>query len=285
MVHQVVRYLQRALERQDVSKVALVIIDGLALDQWAILRDVLTDQCSSLSFRENAAFAWIPTLTHISRQAIFAGKPPRSFASSIEDLTNSEPRLWKNAWQSDFGLGPQEVAYMRSLTDVADLERVSDLALAKCRAFGLVVDKVDKIVHGAQNGTATVHSEVHHWAKTGFMGSLLAMLLQADFRVYLTADHGNIQATGIGVPQREGVLVDQAGQRARIYTDATLGKKVLAAYPGAIEWTSTGLPEDFYSVLAPRRQAFVTEGDVTVTHGGLSLEEVVVPFIQVEEKS
>ena len=79
MVHHVPRHLARRIEDGSEDKVALVVVDGLALDQWIVLRDVLAEQRPRLRFREGAVFAWVPTITSVSRQAIFAGKPPFYF--------------------------------------------------------------------------------------------------------------------------------------------------------------------------------------------------------------
>jgi hypothetical protein len=43
-----------------------------------------------------------------------------------------------------------------------------------------------------------------------------------------------------------------------------------------------GLPEDYLPLLAPGRFAFVSEGEHIVGHGGISLEELVVPFVRIE---
>ena len=75
MVHHLPRYLARQIADDPRRKAALVVVDGIALDQWLVLRDVLATQRPDLRFREDAAFAWVPTITSISRQAIFAGKP------------------------------------------------------------------------------------------------------------------------------------------------------------------------------------------------------------------
>ena len=83
MVHHLPRYLARRLADDPQRKAALVVVDGIALDQWLVLRDVLATQRPDLRFREDAAFAWVPTITSISRQAIFAGKPPLHFPGSI----------------------------------------------------------------------------------------------------------------------------------------------------------------------------------------------------------
>jgi hypothetical protein len=59
--------------------------------------------------------------------------------------------------------------------------------------------------------------------------------------VYLTADHGNVTATGIGNP-REGVLVETRGKRARVYDRPEFREEVEAKFPDSIRWPNHGLP-------------------------------------------
>ena len=49
--------------------------------------------------------------------------------------------------------------------------------------------------------TAGMHSQVRLWASQGHLQQLLSRLQQEGFAVYLTADHGNVTATGIGNPK------------------------------------------------------------------------------------
>ena len=279
MVHHVPRYLARQLERDSEGKVALIVVDGLALDQWLVLRDVLADQRPRLRFREGAVFAWVPTLTSVSRQAIFAGKPPLYFPSSIH-TTDREASSWRQFWV-DQGVSAQAVGYAKGLGDGA-LDSVSEiLSGVGVRALGLVVDKVDRIMHGMELGTAGMHSQVRQWAGEGFMAGLLDLLLDAGLAVYLTSDHGNIEAEGRGRPS-EGAVADVRGERARLYPDRALRSRVHEQFPDAVAWPAIGLPEDCLALLAPARSAFVREGERVVGHGGASLEEVVVPWVRIE---
>jgi hypothetical protein len=74
------------------------------------------------------------------------------------------------------------------------------------------------------------------------------------------------------------------GERVRVYPDAVLRHRVASRYPRSIEWPATGLPDGYLPLLAPGRTAFVAEDRVTVAHGGISIDEVVVPLVQVERK-
>ena len=48
-------------------------------------------------------------------------------------------------------------------------------------------------------------------------------------------------------------------------------------------WNNAGLPENYNVLLSQYGQAFVQKGEEIVTHGGISIEEVVVPFIKVQQ--
>lgn len=279
MLHHIPRYLTRYLGDSRQNKVALVILDGLSLDQWIVIRDTLMPRQPRFRFRENALFAWIPTVTSVSRQAIFAGRPPVLFPDSVH-TTDKEPVLWTQFW-TDQGFGQNEVAYAKVLGD-GDLESTEELISdPRTRVVGLVVDKVDRITHGMQLGTAGMHNQVRQWAREPYLADLMGLLLNRGFIIFLTSDHGNIEAEGLGSPA-EGAVADQRGERVRIYSDVLLREKIRSRFPDALPWPSFGLPEDYLPLIAPARRAFVRQGEHTVSHGGISIEEVIVPFIQIE---
>ena len=281
MLHHIPRVLARRISDSRDMKVAFLLMDGLALDQWLVLRDVLKSQRQNLLFRESAVFAWIPTITSVSRQAAFAGKPPIYFPASI-NRTDKDESLWKQFW-ADHGLTGPASAYARGIGD-GDLHKVRDiLSHAKIRVAGFVIDKVDKIMHGMELGAAGMLSQVHQWAELGFMSDLIDILLDHGFQIFLSSDHGNIEARGCGRPA-EGVVADLRGERVRVYPDDMLRASVKERFPDAIEWPSIGLPDDYYALLAPHRKAFVREGETTVSHGGISIEELIVPMVQIERR-
>ena len=281
MLHHLPRFLARQMGEDRKFKIALIVVDGLAMDQWLVVRDALASRQPGFRFREQAVFAWIPSLTSVSRQATFAGKAPIFFPNSIQ-TTDREPALWAQFW-ADQGLMPNEVVYIKGLGD-GGLETVSEaLSHPKARVAGLVVDKVDKIMHGMEMGTAGMHNQVCQWAKQPYLNTLLDLLLDRGFRVYLTSDHGNLEAEGCGRPS-EGAVADLRGERVRIYPDAALRGKVKERFPAALEWGTVGLPEDYLALLAPARQAFVQEKQRTVSHGGVSVEELIVPLIQIDRR-
>ena len=281
MLHHIPRFLSRHVNDAQQHKVALVLVDGLSLNQWIVIRKELARHGPAFRFREGAVFAWIPTITSVSRQAAFAGKPPLYFPNSIH-TTDKEPTLWTQFWV-DQGLAQQEVAYAKGLGD-GDLSNVKEIvAKPKTRVVGLVVDKVDKIMHGMELGAAGMHNQVRQWAAQPFMVNLVDLLLENGFRVCLTSDHGNIEAVGCGRPS-EGAVADLRGRRVRIYPDSSLRRQTKKRFPGALEWPPIGLPEDYWPLLTTDRSAFVLEKERLVCHGGASLEELIVPLVQIERR-
>ncbi len=282
MVHHVPRCLARSLEESPEKPIALIVVDGLALDQWVTIRRILAEQEPFLLLRESAAFAWIPTLTSVSRQAIFAGKPPLYFSSTIAG-TGKEPHLWRQFWEN-VGVSRSDIAYKKGIGDGKIEDILEDtLHPGRTRVIGLVVDKADKIMHGMQLGTAGMHNQIQQWCHEGFLVSLLEYLLDRNFQVWLTSDHGNIGCTGTG-RLSEGVIAETRGERVRIYQTPELLASVVNTYHAGHPWPPIGLPKNYYPLVADDRSAFVRSDETLVAHGGISIEEVIVPFVKCERR-
>jgi len=280
-LHQIPRFLSRKIETNGTVKVAMIVIDGLSLDQWLILEDELQLQKQNLVIRDSVIFAWIPTVTSVSRQAAFSGKAPSLFPDSIY-TTDKDGAQWTRFW-ADQGLNEYEVVYKRGLGE-GSLDNLNEaLSHPQVKIVGLVIDKVDKIMHGMELGMAGMHNQVRQWAQQSYLSDLIDLLLDKQYLLLLTSDHGNIEAKGFGVP-KEGVLAEKRGERVRVYSDHLLRSMNKTGYEETIEWPCIGLPSTYLPLIAGNRYAFVSEGKTIVGHGGLSIEEIIVPLIEIERK-
>ncbi len=278
MVHHIPRMMVRQRQTTLHSKVALVVVDGLALDQWVLVRQHLREHLPELVLREAAVFAWTPTSTAVSRQAIFAGKAPFNFPNSIT-RTDKEPTLWTQFWQEQ-GLNTAQIGYRKKL-GLGDPANLLDLISApQMQVLGLVIDTLDDILHGMVLGTSGMHNQVQQWLENGYLANLITMLQNHGYIIYLTADHGNIEAVGCG-RLSEGSLADVREARVRVYPSPILRTQATAQVANTIEWSQMGLPTDYFPLLAGERTAFVAEGTHIVTHGGVTVEEVLVPFVEI----
>jgi hypothetical protein len=278
MVHQISRFLAVQRTKKKLSKIALLVLDGLAFDQWLLLRKSLEGGDHSWRFQESTAFAWVPTLTSVTRQSIFAGEPPLYFPESIE-TTSKERSHWLRFWE-DQGVQRTHVDLVTSVDGPNDPKLDTALGNARLSVLGIVWNKVDDIMHGMQMQTAGMHNQVKLWASQGHLQELLLRLEEEGFAVYLTADHGNIAAIGVGNP-KEGVLADTKGKRVRVYDRPEFLEEVANKFPESIHWPNYGLPPARHVLLAGGLKAFTTVGDEVVSHGGIALEEVLVPFVAI----
>lgn len=283
MVHHVPLWIRRETGPKD--KVALVVVDGLAWDQWAVVRRELGyREAPGHSMVEGAVFAWIPTLTSISRQAIFAGKAPMFFEGSIKHLDKEEEH-WRNVWAESGVLGPAvgyESQGKRTWGDFMGAIR-GHAEHPHRRALGIVVYTVDKTMHDLEfgHGSSGMQAMIRHWARQGELRELIDALLDNGFRVVLTADHGNVETRGIGKPN-VGKSAESRGQRVHIFSDQRLRDDLHKKVAGSTRWAGPGLPETMLALFPPGRTGFWKEGPPIVAHGGPSVEEVIVPLVVIE---
>lgn len=273
MVHQIPQYLSRKAD----SKVALLVLDGMSFTQWYIIKKYLGGK--GFSFEEHAIFSWVPSVTSVSRQSIFSGKEPRYFGDTI-DTTRKEKVYWEQFWEQE-GFSRQHVAYQKSL----GLERYNSLNFIyqqtpNVRIYGAVIDVIDQIMHGATQGLKTMQSEIKTWLKSNYLVQFLTDLIVAGFEVYVTSDHGNVECTGRG-RILQGVTVETKGERFRTYQSEIIRNQTALENPDTITWDDTSLPKDYFVLLANDKRAFTPKNDKIVTHGGIHIEEVIVPFVKV----
>jgi hypothetical protein len=277
MLHHVAPYLVGRRTAAGEERQALLVIDGLAIDQWLVIRDALSVADPTLRMDESGVYAWVPTLTAVSRQTIFAGEIPLLFADSM-GTTAKDEKHWRRVWE-EADVPSVAIGYRRGLGAVGGPQIDDLIEHPKMQVLGLVINTVDDIMHGMMLGTVGMHQSVKLWAEQGYLARTIERLQSAGFAVYLTSDHGNIEATGRG-KLWEGSLVETRGERARTYDSELFREQARRECPEAIIWPGAGLPQETKVLLANGRDAFVLKGERLVAHGGISVEEAIVPFVR-----
>ncbi len=245
-------------------KMALVVVDGLAFWQWRILAKYL--QKEHFVIHEDFTTAWLPTITMLSRQAIFRGDRPQM---DYKQSPDAERRLWQDYWRQ-FGMSSYELQYLYDNEEFAINEGVNRLAY--------VTVEMDHKMHASRDmRDLAVLTDV--WAPR--FSEQLKVLKTMGFTIYLTSDHGSTSAIG----QRPLTQVE----KVFLYKDGSRGKRHLIynsdhvdeqhkLYDSASENMKL-LSRDNW--LAVRDfGAFERSGVSLITHGGSSFTEVVVPFVQ-----
>jgi hypothetical protein len=285
-LHHVPRWLAHQRESQPGIRHALLVLDGMSLGDWMQIRAVWEKRHPSWTYTENLVLAQIPSVTAISRQALISGRPPRDFADSLTD-NRQEPRAWGSFWQHQ-GLPVAQVSH-HLLPDRLDAEYPSVISSRRTQELCLVSSVIDDMVHGATQGAADQQATLQVWLqpeaeqvqRSGWIEALIQHLFDLGYTVVVTSDHGHTEAVGVGQP-REGVLVISRSKRARIYQNLDVAHEVQAGYPDTILWRDDGLlPSGVYALLPRGREAFVTAGSLVVSHGGLTIDEMVVPLVTI----
>ena len=246
------------------EKIALVVVDGLAFWQWRILARCL--QKNLIAIYEDFTTAWLPTITMLSRQAIFCGDRPQI---DYKQSPEAERRLWQDFWHQ-VGMSSYELQYLYDNEEFAINEGVNRLAY--------VTVEMDHKMHASRDmRDLAVLTDV--WAPR--FCEQLKVLKDMGFTIYLTSDHGSTSAMG----QRPLTQVE----KVFLYKDGSRGKRHLIynndhadeqqkLYDSASEHMKL-LSRDNW--LAVRDfGAFERSGVSLITHGGSSFTEVVVPFVQ-----
>ena len=268
-VHQIAPFLARRLRERRARRIALIVMDGMAFAQWAAIRE----WAGLHTLQAGGVLAMVPTLTSISRQAIFAGQRPSEFPRTLQ-RTDHDAAVWEAFWLNE-GLPQAEVFYTR-LPGRAD-DALPNLGGAS--VAGVVIEAVDHMLHRADLfGESQLLATLKAWTEQGALRQLVEHMISDGFEVWVTSDHGNLEASAAGRVAPEGVAVEAAGLRVRCY--ATSALRATAAAEGLV-WDPPGLPAGtLYPLFAAGRQAYF-QGGPRMVHGGCSLDEVVVPLVQV----
>lgn len=244
------------------KKVALIVVDGLAFWQYELLKNKLPTTKS-----EDVIYSWLPSITQLSRQAIFRGGMPQR---NYRQEPNSEAKLWKEYWKEK-GLNDFELRYNHEKIDLTNLKSITK--------FAVVYKDLDEKMHSSTDYKDLLDL-TENWIARSDIANVVKTLKEEDFAVFLTTDHGNIQAKGWrGLKGREKLGTQHSGSRSKRhleYAEQWLVDEFIENNP---ELKDSLALED-QSIIIKDNLSFSTE-DTLVTHGGAHLLEVLIPFIEI----
>ena len=243
------------------EKIALICLDCMSFAEWFALKNHLMEY-GIKDCEEGFSLSIIPSVTKYSRLSIFEGKTPLSSDKKNEEKAFKE-------YIENLGYNKNSVLFKNL--------RETDINYEGYEKIGLIYTFIDDIVHGSINKKMTVLSVMDTLKNLEF-AKLISGLLNNSYTVYLTSDHGNVycKSNGVNLPKQ---MVDEKDTRVAIYTKQNLAEEV--------QWDSkiclnfpTIMGNDKYIVTDKKRKNFGnrTEG---LSHGGISFEEVIVPFIKI----
>jgi hypothetical protein len=287
-VHHIPHFMayQRGLTNTPSPKVALLVLDGISLADWSIIQSQWSQRNTQWQVHTDLLLAQIPTITALSRYALISGLRPSDFANRLETLP-SEEKKWQMFWTNQ-ELPANAIGFERLSLD--RLETPAEIESSRLLTLGLIDDTLDRLTHNATLGAADQQSSLRLWLdpthtpNSAPLEALISRLVDRQFIVFIASDHGHVEAIGFGQPS-EGLVAQTRGKRARIYQDRNAAQRVQTAFAETVLWENDGLnPPDLFALMPSRRTAFAPNGEVVVTHGGVTIDEVIVPFIRIDKK-
>ena len=253
--------------RKSSAKRALIVMDGMSFENFHTIRRTLTAE--EFSYEVQSTFSFFPTVTGVARQSIFSGKLPIEHAKPFS-LENEE-KQWFDYWRNA-GLRNEEIAFFKS--EEPEIPR-------QAKAVGIVINICDDLMHDELQGLSGLQQGIETWMKNGRLVALIKNLLKNGFAVYMTADHGNTSATAQGRFMKPGLLAEPASRRAVIYQ--SFADAIELAKFTTVRYSGSYLPKEATAYLFEPGTCYGDKGKEYITHGGMTLEEAVVPFIRIGE--
>lgn len=246
------------------GKAALIVMDGMSLFDF----NILSRYFDGIEYELQCSYALIPSTTAISRQSLLSGKYPRQLENPFS-LSKEEKGFYDAA--AEHGYSKQQAAHIRGY-DVQPSPFT--------RLLAVIINDVDDIVHGQQQGRPGMFNDITLLAKTGRLQALIRSLHNAGFTVYLTADHGNTLCRGIGVLRNAGVQVETKSKRMLILKDfADISNEVIEK---TVEYPAYYLDKSFRYLICKTGVSFDNKNNQVMTHGGITIDEVIVPFVKIK---
>lgn len=286
-VHHVPHYLNYVRSQGAVRKIALLVMDGMSLSDWFLIKQAWEARHSEWHFKENLLLAQIPTITAISRHSLISGLRPADFY--IPNATRlTETKAWSAFWRRE---GLPENAISLLAMNLEKNDPTPEITNPRLQALCLIERQLDEIMHGSMLGNADHQATIELWLSgsqnrnSSKLEAIINSLLEQGFTVFLTSDHGHCEASGIGTPA-EGLMAQSRGRRARLYTDRRAAQITQSTYKDMVLWEDDGLlPQNLVAVLPTSRYAFAEFGEIVVTHGGITIDEIVVPLVEITGSS
>lgn len=253
------------------ERLALICFDGLALDQWFLLNKYIFSQLQGLEIRENRTFALAPTLTSISRQALFAGRRPDTFPETW-DKTNKDTDRWQAYWVNK-GIPPKRNAYLPIKSSDLSLDALREIIDSKNKRLVMLINTFDDVMHSCKGYPGKSENRVYYSSLPGYLNNsnfsqIIDLFLQNEYSIIISADHGNLSAIGSGVTPPKA-FIETYARRVAIFGDDTLAKE-FASYNGVERFRTKSLPGNLFPVYYRDGRMFNSLNSVEITHGGIS---------------
>lgn len=305
MIHQLMK--DRIAPFIGKEKVFVLVIDNLRFDQWKVLQPVFSKYFAIEE--EEVVYSILPTATHYARNAFFAGLMPSELAKRFPNLwKNEEEEGGKNMHEKDFleanlkRLGKNVKWSYNKITNFEAGKKLADnfSQLKDNDANFIVYNFVDMLSHArtemevirelAEN-EAAYRSITVSWFDHSPLHDVVRKIAESGARLIVTTDHGTVRVTN---PVRiVGDRNTNTNLRYKVGRGLSYNEKevFVVKNPQDAFLPSTKMGSEFvfaggsdFFVYPNNYNHFVNYYGSTFQHGGISLEELLIPYIVMKKK-
>jgi len=289
------------------EKVFFVLVDNFRYDQWKVIRELLNE---FFQFNEEELYCSIlPTATQYARNSIFSGLLPLQIQQMFPDLwVEEEDEEGKNLNEKDL-LQTMFQRYRKNYTfsyhkinDSNSCERLID-QLPRIDGNQLnvcVLNFIDMLSHARTeskmmrelaNDAEAYRSLTLSWFRHSPTYELFKAIAQHGYKVVFTTDHGTIQVDNaikvIGdkntnVNLRYKVGKNLSYNKKEVF-EITQPSKVGLPSPNVSSTYIFAYNDNFFAY-PNNYNHYVSYYKDTFQHGGISLEEMLIPIIVMQPK-
>lgn len=255
------------------KKIAIICFDCMGFEEWQVIYQYL-NETTNLKFDINHSFSILPSETGYSRGALFSGLVPLEIPEKKSNLIIEEKMFKKTL--NNHNIDNNDVYFNRfSKPD----EIPEDYAFEDFQALGIIFSFIDEIVHSKFVDKNLLITNIETLLRNSKLDIFLDSLVQKGFKVYLCSDHGNIFAhgNGINVPKK---LVNEKALRYIISEHENIIEEYKDVDSIVIQLKK--ILGDEYILLMTGKSMLGGQNNSRLTHGGVSIDEVILPFIEVK---
>ncbi len=288
------------------EKLFLILIDNFRYDQWVTVRDIVSEW---FSCEEALYFSILPTATQYARNSLFAGLMPAEIAKRYPGLWVDESALESKNEQEEQLIREQlrrtnreySFSYHKVNTYQEGERILSRFSALKSNDLNVIVfNFIDALSHARADSKmirelvrdeADFRSLTRSWLLGSPLEGILREVANQGYKAIITTDHGTVRV-------RNGVTVvgdKETSTNLRYKRGKSLAYDPKRVYPCTLP-KNIGLPSPHIStryifamnhdfLIYPNRSShYASLYENTFQHGGISLEEMVIPLVTLTAK-